>query len=34
MPYANRTYRIHDGERIEGSWRHIFIKNGDAYYLN
>jgi hypothetical protein len=33
MPYLNRTYRIEDGERIEGSWRHIFIKNGDTYHL-
>lgn len=33
MPYLNRTYRIVDGERIEGSWRHIFIKNGGTYFL-
>jgi ribA/ribD-fused uncharacterized protein len=33
MPYLNRTYRITDGERIEGSWRHVFIKNGNAYFL-
>ncbi|MHB8719124.1 MAG: DUF7638 domain-containing protein [Candidatus Dormibacteria bacterium] len=30
----NRTYRVlDDGERIEGVWRHAFIKNGDTYYL-
>lgn len=34
MPYLNRTYRIEDGERIEGSWRYIFIKNGDTYFLS
>ncbi len=33
MPYLNRTYRLVDGEQIEGSWRHVFIKNGPAYYL-
>jgi ribA/ribD-fused uncharacterized protein len=33
MSYFNRTYRIADGERIEGSWRHIFIKNGNTYFL-
>src|SRR5262249_28718366 len=26
-------YRIVDGERIEGTWRHGFIKNGDTYHL-
>lgn len=34
MPYLNRTYRVVDGERIEGSWRHIFIKNGNTYHLS
>lgn len=34
MPYLDRTYRIVDGERIEGSWRHIFIKNGRTYFLS
>lgn len=34
MPYLERTYRIVDGERIEGSWRHIFIKNGGTYHLS
>lgn len=34
MPYLNRTYRMVDGERINGSWRHIFIKNGKTYYLS
>ncbi len=33
MAYFNRTYQIKDGERIEGSWRHIFIRNGDTYFL-
>ncbi len=33
MPYLNRTYRVVDGERIDGSWRHVFIKNGDTYFL-
>lgn len=33
MPYFNRTYRVMDGERIEGSWRHVFIRNGNAYFL-
>src|SRR5262245_21231187 len=28
----NRTYRVVDGERIEGTWRHVFIRNGD-YFL-
>jgi len=30
---SERTYRIEDGERIEGSWRPIFIKNGDTSFL-
>lgn len=33
MPYLNRTYRVIDEERIEGSWRHIFIRNGGTYFL-
>lgn len=34
MPDWNRTYRIlDDGERIEGTWRHVFIKNGRTYFL-
>lgn len=33
MAYLNHTYRIMDGERIEGSWRHVFIKNG-TYFLS
>ncbi|MEV4139640.1 NADAR family protein [Dactylosporangium sp. NPDC049742] len=28
-----RTYRFVDGERIEGTWRPIFIRNGDTYFL-
>ncbi|HEX6800630.1 MAG TPA: NADAR family protein [Ktedonobacterales bacterium] len=33
MPYLNRTYRLVDGERVEGSWRHVFINNGGLYFL-
>jgi ribA/ribD-fused uncharacterized protein len=33
MANFNRTYRIVDGDRIEGSWRHVFIKNG-MYFLS
>src|SRR5208283_6058290 len=33
MAYYNRAYRIEDGERIEGSWRHVFIRNGGTYFL-
>lgn len=30
---SDRTYRVVDGERIEGTWRHVFIRNGDTYFL-
>ncbi|MEW9533238.1 NADAR family protein [Microbispora sp. NPDC049125] len=30
---GNRTYRIVDGERIDGVFRPIFIRNGADYYL-
>ncbi|NBE98424.1 NADAR family protein [Nonomuraea sp. KC401] len=30
---GNRTYRIVDGERIDGYFRPIFIRNGGDYYL-
>ncbi|GAA2738022.1 NADAR family protein [Actinocorallia aurantiaca] len=30
---SNRTYRIVDGERIDGVYRPIFIRNGDTYFL-
>ena len=33
MAYFNRTCRMVDGGRIEGTWRHIFIKNGRQYFL-
>jgi predicted NAD-dependent protein-ADP-ribosyltransferase YbiA (DUF1768 family) len=34
MFLSDRTYRIlDDGEHIEGTWRHIFIKNGPTYFL-
>jgi ribA/ribD-fused uncharacterized protein len=29
----DRTFREVDGERIEGTWRQIFLRNGDIYYL-
>ncbi|MBF6129467.1 NADAR family protein [Nocardia brasiliensis] len=32
MTVFNRTYREVDGERVEGTWRHAFIRNGD-YFL-
>ncbi|MET9634178.1 hypothetical protein ABZX92_42670 [Lentzea sp. NPDC006480] len=28
-----RTWRDADGERIPGTWRHAFIRNGDRYFL-
>ncbi|WP_406182389.1 NADAR family protein [Streptomyces canus] len=28
-----RTWRNVDGERIEGTWRHAFIRNGATYFL-
>jgi hypothetical protein len=28
-----RKWRNVDGERIEGTWRHAFIRNGRDYYL-
>lgn len=28
-----RTWREVDGERVEGTWRHVFIRNGDRHYL-
>lgn len=33
MGRYNRTFREVDGERVEGTWRHTFIKNGGTYYL-
>lgn len=33
MSSRQRTYRIVDGARIEGTWRPAFIRNGDSYYL-
>jgi predicted NAD-dependent protein-ADP-ribosyltransferase YbiA (DUF1768 family) len=30
---SNRAYRDADGQRVEGTWRHIFVRNGDNYYL-
>jgi len=32
MSLRRRTYRIVDGARIDGTWRPVFIRNGD-YYL-
>ena len=35
MSISNRTYRmLEDGSRIEGTWRHVFIKNGSTFYLS
>ncbi|GGU58454.1 DUF7638 domain-containing protein [Lentzea flava] len=28
-----RTWREADGERVEGTWRHVFIRNGDRHFL-
>lgn len=33
MGYSDRTFREVDGERIEGTWRPAFIRNGNTYYL-
>lgn len=30
---GQRTWRNVDGERIEGTWRHAFIRNGRDYHL-
>ncbi|WP_415646383.1 NADAR family protein [Stackebrandtia soli] len=31
--FVKRTYRYVDGARVEGTWQHIFIRNGDTYFL-
>ena len=34
MPGWNRRYRVlDDGERIEGTWRHVFTENGATCFL-
>ncbi|MFJ6120239.1 NADAR family protein [Streptomyces sp. NPDC092129] len=33
MAIRKRTWRNVDGERIEGTWRHAFIRNGGKYFL-
>jgi predicted NAD-dependent protein-ADP-ribosyltransferase YbiA (DUF1768 family) len=33
MALSRRTYRVVDGEQIEGTWRPIFIRNGPTYFL-
>ncbi|MGW4657318.1 NADAR family protein [Streptomyces sp. NPDC004279] len=33
MVIRKRTWRNVDGERIEGTWRHAFIRNGGKYFL-
>jgi hypothetical protein len=34
MPGWNRRYRVlDDGERIEGTWRHVFTENGPTWFL-
>jgi ribA/ribD-fused uncharacterized protein len=35
LSFFDRTYRaLDDGERIEGTWRHVFINNGGRYFLS
>ncbi|HEX6358815.1 NADAR family protein [Actinophytocola sp.] len=34
MGRQERTWRIVDGERVEGTWRHVFIRNWETYYLS
>ncbi|MDX3192786.1 NADAR family protein [Streptomyces sp. MN03-5084-2B] len=33
MVVRRRTWRDVDGERIEGTWRHAFVRNGATYFL-
>ncbi len=33
MAGKHLTYRLADGERIPGTWRHAFIRNGSTYFL-
>ena len=33
VSWTNVTYRDADDRRIEGTWRHVFIKNGGTFYL-
>jgi hypothetical protein len=33
MSSWKRTYRLVDEERVEGTWRHVFIRNGGTYFL-
>ncbi|MGE7439471.1 NADAR family protein [Kitasatospora sp. NPDC001175] len=33
MSGSRRTFRHADGERIPGTWRHVFIRNGGDYFL-
>ena len=33
MTLHRRTFRDVDGERVEGTWRHIFTRNMDIYFL-
>ncbi|GLY19525.1 hypothetical protein Kisp01_65390 [Kineosporia sp. NBRC 101677] len=33
MSQHRRTWRTVDGERVEGTWRPAFIRNGDDHYL-
>lgn len=30
---AARVYRHTDGERVEGTWRHVFVRDADSYVL-
>lgn len=34
MSMRRRTYREVDGERIEGTWHPVFVRNGDTHYLS
>jgi len=31
MTGSARAYRIVDGERVEGTWRSVFVHNGDFH---
>ncbi|GAA2706709.1 NADAR family protein [Actinoplanes palleronii] len=33
MTRSRRAYRDADGHRVEGTWRHVFVRNADTYYL-
>ncbi|GIE34632.1 hypothetical protein Ait01nite_076770 [Actinoplanes italicus] len=33
MTRSRRAYRDADGRQVDGTWRHVFVRNGDNYYL-